>query len=286
MDVYCTGKACVRHKATGIVYKIEPNELDWEVVGSDERQMGSETHYEALVEHSDLGKLTWSLWEYPAGVENYNQTDVGEHKLVEDFEYGLKHKAETDVWADYSLPDNPFTIFMDSYHHTGDLLADYGSDNGGHLVNRMIFSQQITALETYLGDTLSKAVLADKEAMNRLMMNDKELSKERFSLAEIANDAGLVERRVQEYLRSILYHNLPKVDFLYQTALSMPILNFVGDKTLMLTAITLRHDCVHRNGHDKNGTRLTIFTKKYVQDIADLIRDFIEKVERVVRSRS
>lgn len=52
-----------------------------------------------------------------------------------------------------TLPDDPFTIFMDSYHHTGDMLADFGGNGGHHLLNRMIFSHQVTALEAYLGDT-------------------------------------------------------------------------------------------------------------------------------------
>jgi|SRR5271157_1788796 len=87
-------------------------------------------------------------------------------------------------------PYNPFTIFMDSYHHTGDLLADHGKDSGGHLLNRMVFSHQITALEAYLGDTLMKEVMADKAAMQRLIDQDDDLAKEKFTLAEISKDTG------------------------------------------------------------------------------------------------
>jgi hypothetical protein len=286
MNVYCRGTARIRHRKTGSIHEIESDELDWDAVGGDERQMGPEIHYEAVVEHRELGRLTWSLWEYPVGVENHNQTDVGEHELIEDFDYGLEHDPEPDIWADYDLPDNPFTIFMDSYHHTGDLLADYGSEEGAHLVNRMIFSHQVTALEAYLGDTLIKAVLADKTAMTRLMTNDAELSKERFSLAEIADDPGLVESRVREYLRSILYHNLAKVDFLYGTALGIRILGLARDKALLFKAITQRHDCVHRNGLDKDGQKLAVFTKQYVQDTADLIKAFVVEIEGELRSRS
>jgi hypothetical protein len=286
MNVYCRGTARIRHGKTGHVYDIESDELDWDAVGADERPMRLETRYEAVIEHTELGRLTWSLWEYPAGVENHNQTDVGEHELVGDLEYGLEPEPEPDVWTDYDLPDSPFTIFMDSYHHTGDLLADSGSEVGAHLVNRMIFSHQVTALEAYLGDTLTKAVLMYRAAMARLMTNDAELSKERFSLAEIASDPGLVETRIREYLRTILYHNLAKVDFLYNTALGIRILGLVRDKALLFKAIMQRHDCVHRNGLDKNGQRLDVFTKRYVQDTADLIKAFVMEIESELRSRS
>src|SRR5690606_37075467 len=113
------------------------------------------------------------LWEYPIGIENHHITDVGKHELIEDFDYGLEHsEPEPDDWLDYEAPANPYRVFMDSYHHTGDLLADHGGVRGDHLVNRMIFSQQITALEAYLGDTLLNEVMGDKAAMQRLIDKD------------------------------------------------------------------------------------------------------------------
>lgn len=58
MEIYCTGTARIRHNATGEIYEIESNELDWDAVGGDERRMGSEIHYEAVIDHPDLGELT------------------------------------------------------------------------------------------------------------------------------------------------------------------------------------------------------------------------------------
>jgi hypothetical protein len=283
MQVYCNGSARIKHKATEAIYEIQSDELDWDQVGGDERQMGSEIQYEAAVEHPDLGVLLWSLWEYPLGVENYKKTNVGEHELIEDFDYGLNPDI-TDYDPDYDLPDDPFTIFMASHHQTSELLSVHGRDDGTYLLNRMIFSHHVTALEAYLADTLIKAVLADTEAMYRLMKGDNELAKERFSLEEIARASKLVETRVREYLLSIRYHNLKRVDFLYKTALLVPILDFAQDKARIFKAIDLRHDCVHRNGVDKDGNALTEFTKQYVQNTADLIRDFVEKIDKQLQA--
>ena len=47
----------------------------------------------------------------------------------------------------------------------------------------------------------------------------------------------------------------------------------------------LRHDCVHRNGFDKDGNELKVFTKAFVQDTADLIKVFVENIEKAVRAR-
>lgn len=167
MEVYCNGTARIRHKDTGVVYDIESDELDWDAVGGDERQMGPEIHYEAVLQHPQLGQLTWGLWEYPVGIENYSDTQVGGHEVVEDFDYGLKHEPpEPDEWLDYDVPANPFTIFMDSFHQTGDLLADHGKEDGRHLINRLMFSHQVTALEAYLGDTLLNAVAGTRKRCN------------------------------------------------------------------------------------------------------------------------
>ena len=286
MEVYCTGVARIRHKVTGQIHEIESDKLDWDAVGSDERQMGPEIHYEAVLEHPELEELAWGLWEYPIGIENHNSTDVGGHELVEDLNYGLKHEQPgPEEWLDYVVPTNPFTVFMDNYHHTGDLLAEIGKDDGRYLVNRLIFSHQVTALEAYLGDTLLNVVASDADAMQRLIDGDYELSKQKFTLAEIRREPGLVERKVREHLRTILYHNLAKVDALYGIALGIRILSLTDKKAELFRAVMLRHDCVHRNGLDKHGQELWTFTREFVRETSDMIKSLVESVERSIHAR-
>jgi hypothetical protein len=288
MNIYCRGTASIRHRLTSEVHEIEREELDWDAVGGDERQMGPEIHYHAVLEHPDLGALNWSLWEYPVGVQNYRETNIGEHELIKDFDYGLEHEEpEPDDWIAYALPDSPFSIFLASRQQTGELLANYGRDGGVCLLNRMVFSHQITALEAYLGDTLLKEVLRDNDAITRLLQKDSDLAQMKFTLAEIAADPDLVRKKVGEYLRSILYHNLAKVDFLYGIALQLKILPLVeGRKKDLFQAVSLRHDCVHRNGFDEDGKELTVFTRQFVQEKSNLIKEFVAKIEKAVRARS
>jgi hypothetical protein len=286
MEVYCSGTARIRHNATGEIFEVDSDELDWDAVGGDERQMGPEIHYEAVLEHPELGELSWGIWEYPIGIENYSGTNVGDHKLVEDLDYGLKHeKPDPEEWLEYDVPIAPFEVFMDSYHRTGDLLADIGRDDGGYLVNRLVFSHQVTALEAYLGDTLMNAVTVDAQALQRLIDEDDELSKQKFTLSEIRKEPGLVERKVREHLRTILYHNLARVDVLYNIALNIRILSLTEKRADLFNAVKLRHDCVHRNGFDKDGNELAIFTRTFVQETADTIRTLVERVEKAIRER-
>jgi hypothetical protein len=105
MEVYCNGTARIKHRETREIHEIDGDMLDWSIVGSDERQMGAEFHYEAVIEHPELGKMTWGLWEYPVGAENYRETNVGPHEVVEDLDYGLEHtQDDSDEWLDPAPP--------------------------------------------------------------------------------------------------------------------------------------------------------------------------------------
>jgi hypothetical protein len=188
-------------------------------------------------------------------------------------------RAKAYALLDYKVPDRPFGIFMDSYHHTGDILADHGGDSGSHLVNRMVFAQQVAALEAYLSDSLINATTRDDATIKRLLATDKDLVKEKYSLTEIAANPDFVRTRVRLYLQSLSYHNLAKVEMLYRNSLDIELFPSSSDRSRLYTAIAYRHDCVHRNGIDKDGKKLEVFTKEYVQSIADTARAVVERIE-------
>lgn len=90
------GTARIRHYGKGEVFEIDADELDFEAVGADDRNMGPEIHHQADVEHPELGRLVWSLWEYPIGMENMQETDVGDHELLENVDFGIEHEPDDD----------------------------------------------------------------------------------------------------------------------------------------------------------------------------------------------
>lgn len=134
----------------------------------------------------------------------------------------LAEYSYDEDWVTYEAPDNPLAILIDLYHHASDLLAEHGG-GGAHLLNRMIFAQQIGGLEAYLADTLINLVKNDTDAMKRLIAGDSDLRSKKFTLAEISANAQLVEQEVLLYLRSILYHNMPKVRAIYKIAADVDI---------------------------------------------------------------
>ena len=187
---------------------------------------------------------------------------------------------DPDLWTDEdeAPPPDPHTTFEDSYRAAWKLLFDRGEDNGNHLLNRMIFTHFLTAMEAYLCDTLIKHIRADNDALKALLAKDKNLKEMKFTLEEIEADSNIVLTNVERYLRSIRYHNLPMVDFLYRTALDTPILMDRATNAQLLKAVQYRHDCVHRNGFDRDGNRLEVFTVDYVQRVARLIQSLVNRV--------
>jgi hypothetical protein len=96
MTVHATGIAQIRHAETGTVYTILPDELVWYEVDSAERDMGPEVTHEAEIDHDELGQLLWRVWEYPLGMENDRETDIGPHRLVQNFNISLTSDIEPE----------------------------------------------------------------------------------------------------------------------------------------------------------------------------------------------
>ncbi|NRQ19020.1 hypothetical protein [Ensifer sesbaniae] len=218
--------------------------------------------------YNSAGVCTVSLNEYP------NTPVEADH---------AHFSPEEDDWFAAEIAEDPLDVFMDSHHQIGDFLADHGHESdGAHLVNRMLFVQQVSALEAYLADTLIKAAVEKHGVLAKLIEGDRELSAQKFTLAEIASSPNLVEEKVTAYLRSIVYHNLARVDALYSIAFGLRILDERPRNALLMEAIGHRHDCVHRNGRDKDGNLLTVFTKDYIARIGAAMRQLVKSIDDAV----
>jgi hypothetical protein len=142
-------------------------------------------------------------------------------------------------------------------------------------LTEMVFAHRISAMEAYLGDTMINSVQADSAAFGRLLTLNKDLEKEKFTLAEIHASPNFVNSKVRAYLRSLMWHNLPKADVLYKLVLGINLFAMIGEaKTaLLLKAVEYRHDCVHRNGYDKDGNRLQVFGLEYVAEVGHAVHE-------------
>ncbi|KAB0641565.1 MULTISPECIES: hypothetical protein [Burkholderia cepacia complex] len=187
------------------------------------------------------------------------------------------------IWDD--IPVNPFDIYLDSYHQMHDLLLVHGEEDGGDIVNRMIFVQQMSAFEAYLGDTLLSEVKKSKIAITNLLTRDRVLKNASFTLREIFENSNFVMDCVVSHLKGIVYHRLDTVDFLYRVSLDVRIWPDDGVRDELFRSVEFRNDCAHRNGYDRNGQRLDVFTPNYVQRISDCMKAVVEHIQSQVINR-
>lgn len=157
-----------------------------------------------------------------------------------------------------------------------------GTTHGYSLINRMVFAQIMSSFEAYLGDTLTQQVKGNSEAIRRLVAEDKELSRSRFSLQEVFQNPQLVEETVLTYLANVVYHNLSKVEALYRIALGIDLPINKKERSVLYKAIQHRHDCVHRNGFDRNGVRLQVFNLDYLLNVQKLTESVAQKLESLL----
>jgi hypothetical protein len=190
---------------------------------------------------------------------------------------------DTDDWDEPEPPENAFSVFLDSHRETSALLKENSMPlSGSNLMFRMLFAHQISAMEAFLADTAINEVTNKPDAMARLLKDDTDLKKEKFDLAEIAADPNIVRKTVLEHLRSLLYHNLGRVNALYGTVFKMNLFRMLekDEVDTLMQAILYRHDCVHRNGYSKEGDRLAIFTPEYVTGILAITHKLVDAIER------
>lgn len=130
MSINASGVARIRHADTGEVYTIEADELDWDTVAADERQMGTEVAHAATIDHPELGQLTWTLWEYPLGMENDREVDIGPHQMLETFRLSL---GDDGAGADrQARVDRMVEWFLENYEDPAQR-TPYESAEGGYI---------------------------------------------------------------------------------------------------------------------------------------------------------
>lgn len=147
--------------------------------------------------------------------------------------------------------------------------------------NRMLLVQSIASMEAYLSDTLIARVITDQVQLKRLFLTDKTLKQEKYSAAAFLDDKDFAKKKAKEYLSDLVYHNLPKIDVLYQNILGIEF--DYGDnnsKDELFLAIHIRHDCVHRNGKTKEGSGLNMIDKEYISNVLEIIEQFVSKIEK------
>src|SRR5262245_31613642 len=131
MPIHCSGVAEVQHATTGKIHKIHSDELHWERTPTNDRSMGPEWCNYAVVHHSELGELSWNVFEYPEGAEISRETRVGLNRVILDFSYGLEDESPDALEARDQRIDEMVEWFHSNYEDPANHMP-YESAEGGY----------------------------------------------------------------------------------------------------------------------------------------------------------
>lgn len=132
-------------------------------------------------------------------------------------------------------------------------------------LNNMLYAQVVTAIEAYLSSSFISTVMNSDELIRKLVETDPELAKRQFSLKEIFTQWNDLKVTLAKYLKDLIFHDLKKIKPMYQSVLDIDF----GDVGWLFKAILVRHDCVHRNGFNKDGVQNIISDENIIILVKD-----------------
>jgi hypothetical protein len=147
---------------------------------------------------------------------------------------------------------------------------------------RQQYAAVFFALEAYLFDFFYSTIQSDKTLFNKFIKVNKDFQKAKFSLSDIVEQHERLEQTVREHLAGLLWHNLPRINPLYELVLGIKF-----DKKLLgqlSKAVLIRHDIVHRNGKKTDGTAI-ILSREHVIELISWVREFVQHIEEAWRKQ-
>lgn len=138
----------------------------------------------------------------------------------------------------------------------------------------MLFGHVVATVEAYLSSTFIHYALSAEDNMRRLVENDPEFAKRKFTVQEIFTKREELKGDLSEYLKGLIFHDIAKVKPLYQSVLDIDF----GDVKWLFQAVLVRHHCVHRAGYDKDGNEVEL-KKEDVVTLTNQATDLVHGIE-------
>ncbi|ESS59279.1 hypothetical protein EDP2_2884 [Enterobacter cloacae S611] len=146
----------------------------------------------------------------------------------------------------------------------------------------MLHAHIVSALEGFLASTFIHNVTNSDILIRKLIESDPEFGIRKFTINEIYAQHSNIKVTVGEYLKNIIFHDMRKVKPMYAKVLSYDF----GDIAWLFKAITIRHDCVHRAGYDKEGNSVPVSIVSVndliirCRNLAEMIDSHVQKIGR------
>lgn len=147
------------------------------------------------------------------------------------------------------------------------------------VLQRMIFSSVITAMEAYLSDTMKRHVL-NRHAIKRRFVESYSAFNVDIKGSNIFKYLDGLDRLIAHHLdRNISFHDVKHIKNLFKNVLDCKMSDEILD--IIREFSQTRHDIVHRNGKDRHGNSIQISSKDIIELIS-VITNFIGDIDKQI----
>lgn len=169
-----------------------------------------------------------------------------------------------------------YEVFATSILDTQSLLA---LSPGNATLARLLYANVITAMETYLSDTMKKQVLT-REAIRRRFVQTNDTFRDKIIVQDIFRKLEGLNDEIVRAIDTMSFHNLDKTAGLYKAVLDTKFPGaYMAD---LMSAVEKRHDIVHRNGKTVQGKTINV-TMKDVEQLIELVDSAIKHIDKQIK---
>lgn len=172
------------------------------------------------------------------------------------------------------------TKFYDNFCSSLLELRTLSGQGYNQTIQRMIYSNVITVMEVYLSDTMKTNVVNREATKRQFVRKSAALDREKnISLNNIYEEMEKIDGKIIKEIDETSFHNMNAVPVLFKNVLDC---TFQEDKIgILKDKVAIRHDIIHRNGKDVNGTPIEI-TGNDIVELIDLVMCVITDIDEQV----
>ncbi|RVG70891.1 hypothetical protein [Sinorhizobium meliloti] len=188
-----------------------------------------------------------------------------------------------DEWDEPAPEPGAHGIFLKAMGEWRDNVEEIARMDGLSSRNRMLFITLYSIVEAYFADAIIGAAQVDTN-LQRQMLKLKSLKDKQITLATVLDKPTIVRDMVKVALQALSFHDLKQVSWISEKSFNKSILpKDKDDRKLILMSVGKRHDCVHRNGRDKDGNQHDDISSAYLKKIGTIFEGMAEALEDAIR---
>lgn len=214
--------------------------------------------------------------------EEADEYTDGWDELSEEFDSMHEHGDSYEQWYEDEwsvVGKTRFEIFNETIESARNIIEVKLPPSSYKNLSVMVYAHIVAAIEAYLSSTFIEISLSTDNHMRRLVENDPEFAKRKFTIKEIFIKREELKNDLRQYLKKLIFHDIAKVKPMYVTVLDIDF----GDVEWLFEAVALRHHCVHRAGYDKEGNEVDV-SKNTVSELMDMAVTMVGNVESAIMS--